>query len=62
MVQVQGLDLEPQFVELARKRLRGVTIHEGDMTSFDLGRRFDAVTCLFSAIGHVHTSRACTRR
>ena len=25
------------------------------MTSFDLGRRFDAVTCLFSAIGYAGT-------
>jgi SAM-dependent methyltransferase len=38
-----------------RERLPGVTVHEGDMTSFDLGRTFDAVTCLFSAIGHART-------
>ena len=25
------------------------------MTNFDLGRGYDAVTCLFSAIGHVIT-------
>ena len=55
---VEGLDLEPQFVEIARERLPGVTVHEGDMASFDLGRRFDAVTCLFSAIGHAHTTES----
>ena len=27
-----------------------------DMTSFDLGRRFDVVTCLFSSIGYVGTA------
>jgi SAM-dependent methyltransferase len=52
---VVGLDVEPEFVRIARERLPGVDVHEGDMTSFDLGRRFDAVTCLFSAIGYVRT-------
>jgi len=33
-------------------RARGFTVHQGDLTTFDLGRRFDAVTCLFSSIGY----------
>jgi SAM-dependent methyltransferase len=53
--EVTGLELEPEFVAIARERLPGVEIHEGDMTSFDLGRRFDVVTNLFSAIGYVRT-------
>jgi SAM-dependent methyltransferase len=39
----------------ARERLGDVELHEGDMTAFSLGRRFDAVTCLFSSIGYVGT-------
>jgi SAM-dependent methyltransferase len=50
---VEGLDINPALLEVARARCPGVTMHEDDMTSFDLGRSFDAVTCLFSAIGHV---------
>jgi SAM-dependent methyltransferase len=50
---VAGLDLEPRFVQLARERLPGSEIHQADMTAFDLGRKFDAVTCLFSSIGYV---------
>ena len=52
---VEGLDREPQFLAIARGRLPGVPLHEGDMVDFDLGRRFDAVTCLFSAIGYALT-------
>lgn len=51
--EVEGLDREPTLLAIARKRLPEVPLHEGDMRDFDLGERFDAVTCLFSAIGHV---------
>jgi SAM-dependent methyltransferase len=47
---VEGLDLEPGMLEIARGR--GLTVHEGDLAGFDLGRRFDVVTCLFSSIGY----------
>ncbi len=52
---VEGIDVEPEFVRIARDRVAGVAIHEGDMTTFQLGRRFDVVICLFSAIGYVRT-------
>jgi SAM-dependent methyltransferase len=54
--EVQGLDLNEEFIEIARGRLgEGVHLHLADMTSFNLGRSFDAVTCLFSSIGYVGT-------
>lgn len=52
---VEGLDLDPAMLVIARLRLPGVPLHQGDMQAFDLGRRFDAVTCLFSSIGYVRT-------
>ena len=52
---VAGLDLDEGLLAVARERLPNVPFHQGDMTSFDLGRRFDAVTCLFSAIGYAGT-------
>ena len=52
---VAGVELEPALGRIARERLPDVEIHEGDMTGFDLGRRFDVVTCLFSSIGYVRT-------
>ena len=49
--EVEGLDFSAEQLAIARERLPGVPLHEADMAAFDLGRRFDAVTCLFSAIG-----------
>jgi ubiquinone/menaquinone biosynthesis C-methylase UbiE len=51
----EGLDLEPELLKVARQRLPDVPLHQGDMTNFDLGRRFDIVTCLFGAIAYVET-------
>jgi len=53
--EVAGVDIDPSLVEIARSRNPGVEIHLGDMTEFDLSRRFDVVTCLFSSIGYVRT-------
>jgi SAM-dependent methyltransferase len=50
---VEGLDASGEMLEVARRRLPDVPLHRGDMTSFDLGRTFDVVTCLFSSIGYV---------
>jgi SAM-dependent methyltransferase len=49
----EGVDLDEGLLEVARDRLPGVPFELADMRDFDLGRRFDAVTCLFSAIGFV---------
>jgi SAM-dependent methyltransferase len=43
------------MLERARRRLPDVPLHVGDMRGFELGRQFDAVTCLFSAIAEVRT-------
>lgn len=59
--EVQGLDAEPAFLAIARRRLPGVPLHEGDMREFELRHRFDAVTCLFSAIGYMHTPHDLAR-
>lgn len=58
---VEGLDLEERLLRIARERYPDAAFHQGDMTDFDLGRRFDAVTCLFSAIGYARTEDALRR-
>jgi len=50
--QVEGLDLNPKMLKIARQRCADATFHQGDMLDFDLGRSFDVVTCLFSSIGY----------
>lgn len=53
--EVEGLDLNADLLRVAARRLPGVPLHTADMRDFDLGRRFDVVTCLFSSIGYVET-------
>lgn len=50
-----GLDLDPEMLALARQRNPGVPFEAGDLAAFDLGRRFDVVTCLFGSIGYART-------
>jgi ubiquinone/menaquinone biosynthesis C-methylase UbiE len=51
--EIEGIDLNDELLALARARLPEVRFHHADMRRFDLGRTYDVVTCLFSAIGYV---------
>lgn len=53
--EVDGVDLEPGFVEIAARRCPEGRFSVADMAGFDLGRTYDAVVCLFSSIGYVET-------
>ena len=50
---VDGIDLEPKFVEIARGKVQKGTFHVADMRQFDLGKKYDVVQCLFSSIGYL---------
>lgn len=52
---VEGVDISQEFLDIARQRNPGISFHHADMTDFDLGREFDVVVSLFSAIGYVKT-------
>jgi len=49
----EGMDIDEGLLRVARDRVPDVPLHQADMRDFDLGRRFDVITCLFSAIGFV---------
>ena len=49
---VEGLDLDPEMLTVARQRHPNVAFHQGDMRAFDLGRCFDVATCLFASISY----------
>ena len=53
--EVEGLDLDPNILSVARKKYPGISFHKGDMINFSLGKKFDAIVCLFSSIGYVKT-------
>jgi SAM-dependent methyltransferase len=51
----EGLDLDDGLLAVARRRLPSMRLTQADMADFDLGRRFDAITCLFSSVGYLAT-------
>jgi ubiquinone/menaquinone biosynthesis C-methylase UbiE len=51
----QGVDLDTEMLAIAKERVPGVTLHNGDMCEFDLNSKFDVVLCLFSSIGYTKT-------
>ena len=51
-----GVDIDDGLLEIARERFPDVGFTQSCMTRYAIGRTFDAVTCLFSAIGYVQTN------
>ena len=52
---VDGVDLNENYLRAARVKNPAGRYTHADMTEFDLATTYDAVTCLFSAIGYVRT-------
>ena len=50
---VVGLDLSPQMLSLARKKLPHVRFYRKDMVRFELATKFDVIICVFDSINHV---------
>jgi SAM-dependent methyltransferase len=48
----EGLDLDGAMLDVARRALPDVPLHRADMVDFRLPRTYDAIVCLFSAIGY----------
>lgn len=63
--QVTGIDSSAAMVEHARRHHPACEFSVGDMRTVDLGHRFDAVTCMDSALLYCHTNddlRSCLGR
>jgi SAM-dependent methyltransferase len=56
--EVAGIDLEPALVRIASEKRPDGNFQVADMQRFELGRKFDLLICLFSAIGHLLTAEA----
>lgn len=50
---VEGLDISPNMVKAAKQKLPDLNIELGDMRQFDMGKKYDAVVCLFSSIAYM---------
>jgi SAM-dependent methyltransferase len=53
---VDGVDLNEHYLRAARLKNPAGRYTRADMTDFNLPTTYDAVTCLFSAIGYVRTA------
>lgn len=53
--EVEGMDINEEILEFARRRNPEIRFHTGDMINFSLDDSFDIITCLFSSIGYVKT-------
>ena len=66
--EVDGLDLDPALLAIARTKHPAGQFFQGDMSDFALATRYDVVMCLFSSIGYlvaldrVEAALACFRR
>jgi SAM-dependent methyltransferase len=58
---VDGIDLNENYLHAARAKNPAGRYTRADMTDFDLATTYDAVTCLFSAIGYVKTVERLNR-
>jgi SAM-dependent methyltransferase len=52
---ISGLDLNKDMLRIVKRKFPRLKFYEEDMICFDLGRKFDIITCLFSSIGYVRT-------
>ncbi len=58
---VEGLDLDEGMLKVARERFPEGTFYQGDMAEFQLGKEYDAITCLFSAIGYTRSPKGMSK-
>jgi len=59
--EIEGLDLDDEMLKVARELHPHNLFYQGDMQSFDLGKQFDVVMCLFSSIGYTKSIEAMRR-
>jgi len=50
---VDGIDLDPEFIKIAKQKNPKCNFYQSDMIDFDLPEKYDAIICLFSSIGYV---------
>lgn len=49
---VEGVDINEEFVNVARQRVPSAVVHVARMEDFSLNRKYDVVACLFSSIAY----------
>jgi SAM-dependent methyltransferase len=50
-----GLEQSENMIDQASQNVSDAEFFQGDITNYDLGRKFDVITCLFDTINHIST-------
>lgn len=58
--ELTGIDLDSNFIDIARSKHPSCKFHVANMKDFDLQTKFDVVMCLFSSIGYLTTAGEVT--
>jgi len=53
--EIDGIDINEKFIEIAKLKNVNGSYRVGDMTKFDLDKKYDVVICLFSSIGYLRS-------
>jgi ubiquinone/menaquinone biosynthesis C-methylase UbiE len=56
-----GVDISEDMLRVAKKNVPGVRFIRANMSDFRIGKRFDAILCLFSSIGYLRTREEITK-
>lgn len=51
----KGIDISEKMIETCKAKVPDVEFEIADMIDFNLGEKFDVITCLFSSIGYAET-------
>lgn len=49
---VTGIDINPEMLNVAKRKVKGARFLKGDMKTFDLKEKFDCITCLFTSMNY----------
>jgi len=59
--QVMGFDYSLPMIRMARRKLPGVPLWQGDMRAFAVSRPLEAILCLYDSINYLMTLREVTQ-
>ena len=52
---ITGLDFHKEMLDIARNKFPNIKFLQRDMTSFNLNKKYDIITCLFGSIAYAKT-------
>lgn len=51
--QIEGIDISPDMLEIAKNKLPNTTFYLANMVDFNMGKKYDIVLCVYDSINHL---------